>query len=243
MRSNSIFKHTINLTLISSVLVLLGGCFASTDKIDSDRVQSADVHQSYDLYHDANTNTTHFYATFRVGGSTGTTVELVQPGKLEINGQDAVIDNTYGAHYSSKLRTGNQQTFTVTWSTNEGGKYINTFNVLPVSPAASFNNSISLHAPTIINIDAPNFDRKEETVRLEIHQVGLNGNNNYVSISNYDSITKQIIVKPEDLINLQNGPATFVLSRSSFRTLEQKTAVGGNAYLKYNKDFSGQIDP
>jgi len=237
-------KLTKTNTILTLILIfILGGCSASTDKIGSDRVHSDDIHQSYDIYYDANTNTTDIYATFRVGGSTGTTVELVKPGKLEMNDQDAILDNKYGAHYSLKLRSGNQQTINIIWTTNEGTQYKNNFNILPAAISTNFNNIISLHSNVIIDVEAANFDREKDTISLDVHQVRSDGMTNENNIGTYDSITKQIIVKSENLQNLQPGPVIFTLSRSSFRTLDQKTSKGGNAYLKYNKEFSGQVEP
>lgn len=231
-------------TMMMSLLPLLFtivGCFASKDKIDSDKIHSEDVHQSYDIYFDANTNTTSFYATFRLGGSTGTTVELVQPGKLEINNQAAIVDHTYGAHYSSKLRTGNQQVLTITWSTNEGEKYINTFNMLPVSTNSSFSGSLPLQSNSSIGIDASDFEASTENIRLEISQVTVNGTYHTASVGTYDPASQQLIINSNELQNLKPGPATFGLSRSSFKQLQQQTPIGGNAYLKYYKSFSGQL--
>ena len=168
--------HTYFITFL--FLFNLVGCFQSTDKINSDHVKSEDIHQAYNLFYDGNANKTEFYGTFRVGGVTGTTVELVSPGKLLINNLEADVDRTYGVHYSKLLRDGDVRTVSVQWITNEGLSYINNYYIPGATFNDSFNFRLSIHQPTYIGVDAPGYDESHETFRLEVIQVDENNINN-----------------------------------------------------------------
>lgn len=65
------------------LLAGLAGC-VSTETVVSDHVNPADIYQSYAVF--GNKKETNLYAFFRVGGSGGTTVELVEPSKVKYNG-------------------------------------------------------------------------------------------------------------------------------------------------------------
>lgn len=63
-------------------LLVVLGC-ASTETIESTKVASTEIYQSYIIQ--GNKNSTNVNATFRVGGSTGSTVDLDAPSKIEHN--------------------------------------------------------------------------------------------------------------------------------------------------------------
>lgn len=234
-------KNSYPFFILFIFFLALTGCFQSTDKVNSDHVNSEDIHQSYDLFYDGNSNKTDFYGTLRVGGDTGTTVELVSPGKILINNQTADVDRTYGVHYSKLLRDGDVQKVSIQWTTNEGASYLNNFYIPGATFSTNFNFTISLHEISNISADAPGYDKSNETLRLEIMQADINNTMNVISIENYNYITKQFLINPEKLITLKPGPAIFAIVRSSFNELQQKTKVGGNTYIKYRKEYSGQL--
>ncbi|MBX7173652.1 MAG: hypothetical protein K1X72_21970 [Pyrinomonadaceae bacterium] len=61
------------------------GC-ASTDTVESTKVSPGEIYQSYII--NGTKNSTSVNATFRVGGSTGSTVDLDAPAKVEHNGKE-----------------------------------------------------------------------------------------------------------------------------------------------------------
>lgn len=61
------------------------GC-ASTDTVESTKVSPSEIYQSYVI--NGTKNSTSVNATFRVGGSTGSTVDLDAPAKVEHNGKE-----------------------------------------------------------------------------------------------------------------------------------------------------------
>jgi hypothetical protein len=65
-------------------------------------------------------NQTEFNATFRVGGSTGTTIEFKHPSKLVVNGIETSNDAFLGSHYTAKLGSGFVPSITTNWTAQEG---------------------------------------------------------------------------------------------------------------------------
>ena len=61
------------------------GC-ASTETIESTKVSATEIYQSYVIQ--GNKNSTSVNATFRVGGATGSTVDLDAPARIEHNGKE-----------------------------------------------------------------------------------------------------------------------------------------------------------
>lgn len=76
-------KHIFLLIIISSLL-FLSGC-DSTETVASNKVASTEIYQSYSIT--ASKNRTSVAATFRVGGASGTTVDLAAPAKISHNGK------------------------------------------------------------------------------------------------------------------------------------------------------------
>ena len=69
------------------IIFLFGvlGC-ASTETIESTKVSPTEIYQSYAIQ--GTKNSTNVTATFRVGGPTGSTVDLDAPGKVDHNGKE-----------------------------------------------------------------------------------------------------------------------------------------------------------
>jgi hypothetical protein len=65
-------------------LFVILGC-ASTETIESTKVSASEIYQSYVI--ESNKNKTNVTATFRIGGHTGTTIDLDAPAKVEHNGK------------------------------------------------------------------------------------------------------------------------------------------------------------
>jgi len=77
------FKLAKSLILVC-MLLSSAGCL---DTVDSEDVNPRAIYQSYHVDYDEKTNETDLFATFRVGGSTGTTVRLNSPSELRVNGR------------------------------------------------------------------------------------------------------------------------------------------------------------
>lgn len=76
---------------------------ASVDTVNSNKIETSQIYQNYVVA--ANRSQSQVTATFRVGGSTGTTVELSAPGRIVYNG--ATLDksdpsNFIGTNYRVK---------------------------------------------------------------------------------------------------------------------------------------------
>lgn len=75
----------------------------SVDTVESNKVMSSQVYQVYDV--EGKKGETKIVATFRVGGATGTTLALTEPGKIVYNGnalEKSDPSNLIGTNYRMK---------------------------------------------------------------------------------------------------------------------------------------------
>ena len=75
-------KHLFGLIVFSLMVI---GC-ASTETIESTKVSPAEIYRSYAVR--GSKEGSHSTVIFRVGGSSGTTVDLDLPSKIEHNGEE-----------------------------------------------------------------------------------------------------------------------------------------------------------
>ncbi|MBX7173654.1 MAG: hypothetical protein K1X72_21980 [Pyrinomonadaceae bacterium] len=73
------------LLFILASLLIFSGC-DSTATVESNKVSSSEIYQNYSIT--ARKNQTNISATFRVGGASGTTVDLDSPAKIIHNGNE-----------------------------------------------------------------------------------------------------------------------------------------------------------
>ena len=75
------------------------GC-RSCDTVESTKIAQSEIYQDYTV--DASDSGTHVTATFRVSGSTGTTIDLDAPSKIEYNGRE-LGENLRSIHVRDQL--------------------------------------------------------------------------------------------------------------------------------------------
>ncbi|MEE8130841.1 MAG: hypothetical protein V3T48_11150 [Vicinamibacterales bacterium] len=85
------------------LVVLLGGCM-SIDTIESSEISASRLHGVYTATYEQADRTLTLGAEFRVGGRTGTTVRLVPPAQITVDGQHMREYKALGTHYSLERR-------------------------------------------------------------------------------------------------------------------------------------------
>jgi hypothetical protein len=226
----------LNTQVISSLILFaaltnLSAC--STDIIGSDRIHTEDIHQYYQAHYRADDNTTDFTATFRVGGSTGTTIEFLAPSELTVNDIVAKQEKFFGSHYTVNLSKGFIPNFRTIWRTQEGQTFTNSFSIKPIRSRDALPTRLYIGTSTLINLIVPAYQEDDE-IEAIIEQNADNNQNRYVVAKNYNPQTQQLMIQPTDLINLKPGVATFYLRRTHSKPLEQQTPKGGLAFSSYS---------
>ena len=101
MKLNNMTKHLpVFLIFIFTIL----GC-ASTETVESTKVAPNEIYQDYSIQ--SSKNSTRITATFRVGGSRGSTIDLDAPSKIDYNGVPMTESSAgflKGTTYNSNLK-------------------------------------------------------------------------------------------------------------------------------------------
>lgn len=152
--------------LLFSIIVfslLSYGCNqASVETVSSNTVMSSQVYQIYTV--EAEKGRTDITATFRVGGATGTTLELTESGKISYN--DAMLpvaapSNLIGTNY--RMKGTDYRTFTknyqpnhkFSFTDNEGKTFENSVNLLPLEVSGNSVFTLQISQPTMIPLSRP----------------------------------------------------------------------------------------
>ena len=226
-----------------TVSKILSGC-GSTDTIDSGDVNNDKIYQSHSVHYLEDSNNLTFEAQFRVGGKTGTTVRLVSPSTVTVNGNamvyydGGVIDTTGSYYISSAAKPDVAAYYTFAWTNAAGGVLTNILEEpKPIgvkSPAANSSHSIA-EALTVSFSGDPIKNNEWATVSI-----------NGATEPNYDipvkSITDTMSVSftAEELKGLQAGIAKIQVSRWSSGDLQScNPDVGGKKHSSWTaKDIS-----
>lgn len=156
---------------------LLGGCNqGSVETISSNTVMSSQVYQSYHIK--AEKGRTDITATFRVGGATGTTLELTEPGKISYNDAPLPVSapgNLIGTNYRMKgtdyrsFSKNYRPAHVFSFTDNDGKTYINSINLLPLEISAANNLTLEASQPTAIQLSRA--VAADETLTIAINSI------------------------------------------------------------------------
>jgi hypothetical protein len=235
-------KFIFGLLTVSKILSACG----STDTIDSGDVNNDKIYQSYSVSYLEDSKNLTFEAQFRVGGKTGTTVRLVSPSTVTVNGNvmiyhdgsESVIDTTGSYYKSSAAKPDVAAYHTFAW-TNAAGEVLT--NILeepkPIgvkSPAANSSHSIAEDLTVSFSGD-PIKPNEWATVSI----IGATEPNVVIPAKSITD-TMSVSFTAEELKGLQAGIAKIQVSRWSEGDLQScNPDVGGKRYSSWTaKDIS-----
>jgi len=126
---NILKKHSYLIVL----LLLTFGC-RSCDTVESTKIAQSEIYQDYNI--EASPGSTVVSATFRVGGGTGTTVDLDAPSRVDHNGKEMTENSRtmlVGTYYSfsSGDFVGHHE---FTYTNGEGRLFKNVIDLEPIQP-------------------------------------------------------------------------------------------------------------
>lgn len=146
------------------ILLILAFCLficacnqGSVDTIESNKVMSSQVYQIY--YVEGKKSGANVVATFRVGGSTGTTLALTEPGKILYNGTalgKSDPSNLIGTNYRMKgtdyraMVKNYQPKHEFVFTDNDGKTSTNSVTLLPLEISANGGLFLDSLQPTTI---------------------------------------------------------------------------------------------
>ena len=230
------------LALLAAATIFIASCqYASVDTVNSNNVQSSTVYQDYRI--EADRSQTQVAATFRVGGSTGTTIEMSEPGKILHNGNDLSLSapaNLLGTNYKTKGTDyraglkGYQPNHEFVFTDKSGATYKNSLSLAPLEIAAGKSDLVLRRAqPTMIRLSRA--IAQNETLSVGINttagdEVPTRGNSVYLSASR-----DALVITPQYWQGkIPAGRAELQVKVSRRENVSQGTTVGGAIQIVYS---------
>ena len=235
--------------LFALLLLLTFGC-RSCDTVESTKIAQSEIYQDYSIT--ASNSSTSVTATFRVGGSTGTTVDLDAPSKVEYNGQE-LTENLRsmlsGTNYTTESK-GFQGRHQFTYTNGNRRVFQNSINFDPVEPVFGARELRSGEKTTILLSRPLMEDESIDTTLSSLEPTPTpapqNGNTERrgnVSIdtpqysqslgNNLNGKRNAIEINPGHLKNFVPGKAVLTITVRGNSDLQQKTEKGGRIDYTY----------
>lgn len=209
-------------------LAFFGGC--SVDTVGSHEVQPHAIHQNFWLSYGEETNSTEFSATFRVGGPTGTTVKLVAPAELQVDG-NAVESSTFlGTHYRKSIAKSYKQSATIYWLDANKKGYTNVLTIHPVAIPAQLP-AVRLGSEYTIAVSAPSFGPGDQISATISQRQGTEAT--FSSSYAYDEKRGVVIFRYDEVARLKPGKAKVSVTSTNSGKLQETTAEGGYGSASY----------
>lgn len=224
-------KTQILLGLIALGSLLNTAC--SVETMDSSQVTPQGTYQSYSVTYDAASDSTQYYAQFRAGGFSGTTLSLSSPAQVAANSSKMSSSWMLGTYYSRTV-SGFQPDARFEWTDNQQKVYVNNTSMKPVAikTAAATISGLVVYE---VEIEALSLANNEE-VRVSLYQEHQGETQKEILSANavYNRNTHKATFSPVELAKLRNGNAVLNVSRSTSKSLQQSPNNKGVISATYN---------
>lgn len=250
MKTKLLLKTTL-LALASTQLIACSRGTVDSNLLTTDASGNNQIYRSYRISHKEALGKTMANATFSLDGSWGTTVKLMEPSRIEVNGQQMYADEDVldggevaafymgflfplawfymgdnGTHYYKSL---NQQNgpFTFTWIDPQGRAVVDTIEAMDVQ------------------LLTPNYVYQDRD--LTLHIAGYEeGSTVYVRIGNKTGVQKHMTfydssptISQESLAELQKGTLQLQVEVTGNQSLPSQGNNGGD--ITYSYHFSERV--
>ncbi|MGE0764162.1 MAG: hypothetical protein AB7N80_12850 [Bdellovibrionales bacterium] len=225
-------------TKILFPVVLLGAALntaCSVETMGSDEVSPAAVYQNYSVNYYADSNTTEYYAQFRAGGFTGTTLSLSSPSQVTTNGKKMSGKWMLGTYYGASV-SGFQPEARFEWTDNAQKVYVNSVNLKPIGVRLAAA-TVSARQPYVVELNVEGLS-SDENVEVSLQQESLGQNEPSRHASAIYS-NQRATFSPAELMKLREGTATLLVRRGTSRSLPNATKEGGSISGYYHAPKQG----
>lgn len=220
-------RNTLSYLVASGLALGLTGC--SIDVVSSGNVKAEAIYQDYSASYSEDTQTTSFWGTFRVGGSTGTTVALDGRSSLVVNGVMARPNSILGQHYELTVGQGFVPNVTAVWTDPNGAVYSNTLQIKTVSYAQPPQTMAPLANSYTLFVSAPGLDATE-TISGRITQ---DPSGTALSDS-FNPASGALTFSSTTMATLHPGPAKLTVIRYKSSSLINANTTGGYGSTSYS---------
>jgi hypothetical protein len=211
---------------------------ASVETVQSNSVAPSEIFQGYSI--SANKNSISAEAVFRIGGATGTTLDLIAPSRVEYNEtamqKSAAVNSSVpifskGTTYSSNSNVfrPNQQ---FVYTASDGKIYRNSISLAPLELALKKPLVFSTKTATAIPLSRPLATDEKLEISLDetiFDDISLTDNTVYL-----DTARKVLIVTPAFLKEKEvKKSVNLTVKVSKSQAIKETTARGGNISFSY----------
>ena len=225
------------LLLVFTVFAAGCGPSASVDSVTSNTVQSSQIYQSYSV--DGDRSQTTGSAVFRVGGGSGTTLELLAPSAVSYNGTAMTFSppgglfnvRTKGTTYFTRVNN-YQETSVFEYTDADGKKYTNSITLPTIEIAQKPPFTLRKSQPATVALSRP--VGANERLSLAVNSTifdGIPDNRNTVYLNQSRTA---VIITPEYWAD-KTLPASVELKIkiAKSETPAQATSIGGSISAEF----------
>ncbi|MEI6122204.1 MAG: hypothetical protein WCQ95_01110 [Bacteroidota bacterium] len=215
------------------LIIFLASC-VSNEVANSDTVKQSEIYQSYSVSYDSGEKELTATATFRFGGSSGTTLLLTKPADVTFDNEQMPQEQNFfsGAFYQIFRQTNYKPFYSFVYGDCDKNKYANTACIVPVEISkfpVTADKSKGIGVEWVLPL------RNNENITLYVEDNAHNTCSDYTNIVGTTSLS----IKPSALKNIVSGLVNIYLIRESNSSLENATHLGGNMYSKYTSKKIG----
>lgn len=220
---------------------------ASVDSVASNAVVSSEIYQDLTITGERNQLTAS--AVFRIGGATGTTLDLTAPSKIEYNGTEMTKSAPVSANIPifAKGTTyfANAQTFRpahqFSFTDKDGKVYKNSISLEPLELAVKTPFALSTKTPTAIRLSRPILQGEKLEITLDnftFNDISTTENAVYL-----DASRQNLLISPSFLVKKEVKKSAQVAVRvSKSEALKDATPRGGSISISYQSaDISANL--
>lgn len=211
----------------AAALFFAWGC-ASNDTANSDTVKQSEIYQSYTVTYNSGEKELSATASFRFGGSGGTTLLLVKPAGVTFNNIEmASTSNIFmGTFYESEKQTELSPRFSFVYTDCDEKVYTNNGLIKPAE-ITDFPQEAMMSEGFYVSWAEPLVNGESMYLYAEDAQ------GNAANVFSNATGATQMGFPPEMLKSLKPGLINIYLSRETSGALSEATHLGGNLRIKY----------
>lgn len=200
----------------------------SNEIADSDKVSQEEIYQTYRVTANRSDESLTAFASFRFGGSSGTTLRLTAGSNVLWNAQEMPADQNMfmGAFYEKKEKLELQNKHVFVFTDTEKKSYTNEIELMPAEPIDIPTEFSSKKSLTITWVGQALREGESITCNLK--------DSTFTTSVRLDLMgANSITVKPEDWAKSKKGLINISLERTYKLSLPDATHLGGSIEASY----------
>lgn len=228
-----------------TVSVSLLGCY-SYEVVDVNNVKTDAIHQAYSVFFDGDSGQTMVGAGFRVGGSTGSTLDLTGMSSVECN-EERLGQGTFIGRYYGAVIPGHSAHCKFVFTDAEGARFVNTIRLAgaefaddtPEVISRSERNTMRFEGPPVVEGELVVLEVITDKLGREDVELFREDPDRFLNKAREDIAQERelgrttsvgatsVVIQQEILSRIDNGSLNIRWRRSVHHKLQNATPVGG----------------